>query len=156
MTLPTKISTELLSWRCRSASVLQIHYLDNCFCDSDVLFSPFRKPALCLSIRDFLTRCIAWGVSRIQASSEDIPWEKKSLGGFRPRKIYLSPPNSLIRRRHPPGPSALPVLETPPPLLVVSIKNRPPPSRRLGLLHSPPRAEKNKKYPERPPRSSLS
>ena len=48
---------------------------------------------------------------------------------FRPRKKIFSPPpqkNSPIRRRHPPGPSAPPVLENPPPLLGFSIKNRSP------------------------------
>ena len=50
-----------------------------------------------------------------------------------PKKIFnppTPPENSPIRCGHPPGPSAPPVLETPPTL---SIKNRPPPlPRRVG------------------------
>ena len=73
---------------------------------------------------------------------------------FRPRKKYLAPPppipaNTLPAARppapHPPG--------RPPPLLGFSIKSLPPPSWCLGLLLPLPRAEKNKKYPKRPPRT---
>ena len=76
---------------------------------------------------------------------------------FRPRKkIFRSPPPPKkkkipIRCRHPPGPSGPPLPENPPPLLGFSIKIDPPPSRRLGLPLPPARAEKNKKYPKRPP-----
>ena len=52
------------------------------------------------------------------------------LGGhFGPEKTYLAhpaPPNLPIRCTHPPGPSAPPVLETPPPPRLFSIKNRSP------------------------------
>ena len=48
-----------------------------------------------------------------------------------------------IRRRHPPAPRPLPLLETPPPRNF----NKKSPPRRLGLSVPPPRAEKNKKYP---------
>ena len=51
--------------------------------------------------------------------------------------------NSPIRHRHPPGPAAPPLLETPPPLWDFQKKNRTPTtSQRLGLPLPPPRAEK--------------
>ena len=77
------------------------------------------------------------------------------LGGrFGPEKKYLGAPPPQIPRRHPPAP-LVPLLKPPPPLLGFSIKMDPPPSWRLGLPLPPPRAEKNKKYPKRPPSKSL-
>ena len=78
--------------------------------------------------------------------------QKKSefLGGhFGPEKKYLAPPpppNSQIRCRHPPGPSAPPLLETPP----LNKKSTP----RLSMPRTPPSASPSRKiiYPKRPPR----
>ena len=61
------------------------------------------------------------------------------------RKKYLAPPPPQNPSRRPP-----------PPVLGYSIKSPPPsPSRRLGLPLPLPRAEKNKKYPKRPPNRTL-
>ena len=75
--------------------------------------------------------------------------QKPRLGGhFWPRKkIFSSPPR--IPRRHPPALS----WENPPlPPGIVNRKPTPAPSWRHGLPLPLPRAEKNKKYPKRPPR----
>ena len=72
------------------------------------------------------------------------PWQN-IWWTFRPRKkIYLAPPpNSPIRRRHPPGPSAPLPPGDPPPGIFNENRKPPPPSRRLGLPFPPPRVEKN-------------
>ena len=75
---------------------------------------------------------------------------------FGPEKKYFSPPppkefpNSP---QTPPGPLAPPPRENPPPPPSWDFRwsTDPSPSRRLGLSLPPPRPEKNKKYPKRPP-----
>ena len=100
-----------------------------------------------ISLSLYLSIIPSWLLHRSSASS--------SWWTFRPRQKIFSPPppppkKSPIRRRHPPDPSA-PPRETPPPV-GFSIKNLPPPPPgALGLPLPRPRAEKNKKYPKRPP-----
>ena len=71
---------------------------------------------------------------------------------FRPRKKIFSPPppippNSLQTPSRPPRP-------LPPPPGIFNKKNRPPPSLSPRTPLPLPGAEKNKKYPKRPPSSS--
>ena len=77
---------------------------------------------------------------------------------FRPRKKIFSPPPPppipQFAADTLPATRPLSLLQTP--LLGFPIKNRhPPPPPRLGLPLPPPRAEKNKKYPKRPPSKGL-
>ena len=68
-----------------------------------------------------------------------------------PKKIFSHPPPKIPQFATDtlPAPRPLPLLEPPPGIF--NKKPIPPPSRRLRLPLPPPRAEKNKKYPKRPP-----
>ena len=92
----------------------------------------------------FLLRTVAISISiAIHCCMQKLPWWT-----FRPRKkVYLTPTS-----RHPPGPSAPPVLETP--CWDFHKKNKipaPPPAPRTPPSPSGPEQKKSKIYPKRPP-----
>ena len=86
---------------------------------------------------------------------EDFSGSQNLVDISAPNKKILTPPPPPKFPNSPqtlPAPRPLPSWRPPPLPGIFNEKPIPPPSRRLGVPLPPPRAEKNKNYPKRPPR----
>ena len=104
---------------------ISLWHRDSAFCCSaSWSSSSWDQPVRVLGA---LTSCTLEKIEKSRYRKKTSQYQLKLGGRFGPEKKYLASPPPKIPQFHPPGPSAPPLLETPP-LVGLSTKNRPPPT----------------------------